>query len=63
MKRFFFGAIWSGSLVGCSLSGAALAQGLTRGSVAGWEMLRLGAEAYLLLPVLLICFLYRCSAT
>jgi hypothetical protein len=63
MTKFFFGAMWSGSFVACSVSGAALVQGWARGSAAGWEMMRLGTDAYLLLPVLLVCFLYRWLST
>ena len=63
MSKFFFGVMWSGSFVACSVSSAALVQGWARGPAAGWEMLRLGTDGYLLLPVLLVCLLYRCLAT
>lgn len=63
MSKLFFGVMWSGSFVACSVSGAALVQGWARGSAAGWEMLRMGTGGYLLFPVVLVCFLYRYSAT
>ena len=63
MRKLFFGVLWSGSFVACSLYSAALVQGWVRGSAAGWDMLRLGADGYLLLPILLLCFLYRYSVS
>ena len=59
LKRMFFGVMWSGSLIACSVSGAALAHVWTRDPNSGLEMFRLAAQSPFLLPVLIIFGLYR----
>ena len=63
LKRMFFGVMWSGSMITCSVFGAALAHNWTRDPNGGLEMFRLAAQSPLLLPALLIFGLYRFASS